>query len=202
MPPQPISSLVDTFYGETMPVRRPPAKRVPPFTAHLPPMPPAAPSHSQTSPQMNARARTAAAPRRVAQERSSISSSSERVPANPSDATRMEGCLVLLDGREQGHSGEGESQPEDRLGSADATLNFDTEALLDLLPVQAHSGVFEVMLPNGETLAVLTDLRDSLASFLLAAGSDRLRETLLGKRMELEKGLARRMGRSVRLAVL
>ena len=205
MPPQTISSVLERIYGEPLPVQRSPANRAPPFTTHLPPVrpaPAAALSHGQPATQSNLRPRAPESPRRVTRERSAMSGSGERTPASASDAARMEGCFVMPEGREQGHSGEDDSQSEEGLGSTDATSNFDTEALLDLLPVQAQSGVFEVMLPGGETLAVLTDLRESLASFLLAAGSDRLRQTLLGKRLELEKGLARRMGGSVRLAVL
>ncbi|MDR9851319.1 hypothetical protein [Herbaspirillum huttiense] len=205
MSPQTISSVMEHLCGEPLPVQRSPANRAPPFTAHLPsvrPAPAAAPSHAQPGTQNNQRPRTPASPRRVTRERSAMSGSGERAPASASDTARMDGCIVLPEDRQQEHSGEDDSQPEEGLGSTDATSNFDTEALLDLLPVQAQSGVFEVILPGGETLAVLTDLRESLASFLLAAGSDRLREILLGKRMELEKGLAQRMGRSVRLAVL
>ncbi|HEX7985199.1 MAG TPA: hypothetical protein VF616_16915, partial [Duganella sp.] len=69
-------------------------------------------------------------------------------------------------------------------------------------PIGADSGIFEVLLAGGETLVVVTDVRNTSASILLKADSDKLRSQLLQKRLELESGLKRRMNRQVRLAVL
>jgi len=51
-------------------------------------------------------------------------------------------------------------------------------------------------------MGVMVDVRESSASFLLSPSGDRLRDLLRKKRMELEEGLARRMDKYVRLAVL
>ncbi|EJL88979.1 hypothetical protein PMI16_02127 [Herbaspirillum sp. CF444] len=100
-----------------------------------------------------------------------------------------------------GHSGGGHEACE-QAGAADDSGDCDAEALLGLLPSDGQSGIFEILLPNGERMGVMVDVRESSASFLLSPSGDRLRDLLRKKRMELEEGLARRMDKYVRLAVL
>lgn len=86
--------------------------------------------------------------------------------------------------------------------AAAAGDQFDSDLLLDLLPTDGDSGIFEVLLPNGDRLGVMVDVGRGSASFLLSPGSDQLRDWLRRKKMELQTGLMRRMSRPVRLAVL
>jgi len=101
----------------------------------------------------------------------------------------------------EGHSGDGR-EACDEARATDEGGEFDAEALLGLLPSDGQSGIFEILLPNGERMGVMVDVRESSASFLLSPSGDRLRDLLRKKRMELEEGLARRMDKYVRLAVL
>jgi hypothetical protein len=194
---------MEHFYSEDLPVRVPP-KRVPPFTPHLPTLPSAAPAHGTPTAHGNARPRSAGTIRRAGEERAAPGGNGERSVASGNGSSQTEDAIVLNDGRHQGQSGEGEGdgRSDEGPGGTGTLADFDAETLLDLMPIGGDSGFFELLLPHGETLVVVTDVRDSLTSFLLAAGSDRLRKVLLEKRMELEDGLTRRMRKAVRLAVL
>lgn len=75
-------------------------------------------------------------------------------------------------------------------------------ALAALLPGAQASGVFEVVLPDGDTLAVVVDAGPQVVSYLLQAGSERLAARLQHGQMELAAQVERRIGRSVRLTVL
>jgi len=75
-------------------------------------------------------------------------------------------------------------------------------ALAALLPGAQASGVFEVVLPDGDTLAVVVHAGPQVVSYLLQAGSERLAARLQRGQMELTAQVERRIGRSVRLTVL
>ncbi len=94
-----------------------------------------------------------------------------------------------------------ENCSQSHLGTA-GNDDIDSEILMDLLPTGGDSGIFEILMPNGEKMAVVADISNTLASFLLTPSSDRLRNLLQRKRMELERGLVQRMSRHVRLTVL
>lgn len=85
-------------------------------------------------------------------------------------------------------------------GPGDGELECDI--LLELLPADGDSGIFELLMPGGDTLAVVADIGKRQASFLLTPSSERLRGMLKKRKMELENGLTQRMERHVRLTVL
>jgi len=63
--------------------------------------------------------------------------------------------------------------------------------------------LFELLLPGGEKLGVLlAPGADRVLRILLSCSDDGLRRELDGKRMELERGLAQRMGQATCVAVL
>lgn len=104
-------------------------------------------------------------------------------------------------GGQQGGQHDGASGSGDAAGQVDAD-QAECDALLDLLPTDGDSGIFELIMPGGERLGVVADVNPGRASFLLSTSSDRLRQMLGRRRMELEGGLAQRMGRDVSLAVI
>ncbi|HEY8023268.1 MAG TPA: hypothetical protein VIF60_01790 [Burkholderiaceae bacterium] len=72
----------------------------------------------------------------------------------------------------------------------------------DLAQLGANPGVFEVMLPNGDTLGVSVDHRQQSVMFLLSASSETLTRKLKRQSVELQSQLAQRMKTEVGLAVL
>jgi hypothetical protein len=75
-------------------------------------------------------------------------------------------------------------------------------SLSDELAQMTDSGIFEVLLPNGESLGVVVDVRAAGIGFLLSPSGDKLRSRLQTQQMELEGVLKRRMGCSVKIAIL
>lgn len=108
--------------------------------------------------------------------------------------------------REQG-SGDGEDgdgTPAASEVNADMGMQDELEgALLAALLAQGpDSGMFEVLLPGGDTLGVAVDARPEAIDYLLTPASERLGEQLRGRQMELAGQLRQRIGRSVRVTVL
>jgi len=117
--------------------------------------------------------------------------------------------VEAVDGRRRGGGGGGGANEEHRglAGRADlpgegADGDIECEMLMDLLPGRADSGIFELLLPSGDTLAVVADVGDHQVCFLLTPSGERLRAVLNRQRMELEGGLTQRMNKYVRLTVL
>lgn len=102
--------------------------------------------------------------------------------------------------------GGGQGGGQGNLGGASASQagegDLDCAMLLDLLPGDGASVIFQLLLPGGEHLAVVADITAREAAFLLTPSSERLRRQLNLRKMELEKGLMQRMDRHVRLTVL
>lgn len=115
-------------------------------------------------------------------------------------------CGVDYGGRGGGGAGTG----GDQSGTAGSTGgvgeaadgDLDGDLLLELLPTDGDSGIFELLMPGGDTLAVVADVTQRQASFLLTPSSERLRSMINKRKMELENGLTQRMQRHVRLTVL
>ncbi|MPS30340.1 MAG: hypothetical protein E2576_02580 [Alcaligenaceae bacterium] len=120
--------------------------------------------------------------------------SSESEPATSVAFGRGEG------GGAGGHDGSPEGAVFAKNDAADGGL--DREMLLGWLAEGEENGIFELLLPGGDRLAVAADIGARQACFLLTPSSDRLRALLNRQRVELEEGLAQRMDRHVRLAVL
>jgi len=76
-------------------------------------------------------------------------------------------------------------------------------ALIAALLAQSHdSGMFEVLLPGGDTLGVAVDVSPEAVDYLLTPASERVATQLRGRQMELAGQLGQRIGRSVRVTVL
>ena len=100
-----------------------------------------------------------------------------------------------------GQQQSGESMP--RLADIDPPERFDQTGLIDeLAPLAENDGLFEVLLPDGETVSVAVTTSSARVRFLLSTTSAGLGAQLRRRRMELEQHLGRRIGRDVALAVL
>lgn len=79
---------------------------------------------------------------------------------------------------------------------------MDMAALVNVLPVDGASGIFEVLLPTGDSLGVVVSDQASGLGYLLSPSSDRLGKRLRDNRMELETRLGRLTHRNVNITVL
>jgi hypothetical protein len=107
-----------------------------------------------------------------------------------------------------------QDQPEENriappLAAADASVSVagslaaaEDFSLSEELAQMTDSGIFEVLLPDGESLGVAVDVRAAGIGFLLSPSGDKLRTRLEMQKMELEGVLKQRMGRSVKIAIL
>ena len=137
-------------------------------------------------------------------EREARHASGENSAAATADIALSGHLLPGFGGHGQGSGQGGSGSDSERIAGSrlGADGELDCDALLDLLPLDGDSGIFELLLPDGERLAVVADVSERLASFLLKPTSDKLRQRLQRRKMELESGVAQRMGRHVRLTVL
>ena len=162
------------------------------------------PTPDRTRPNEPGRAPRQAPPGPHAGEREARAvASPERQPAPSQGAFVASG----FDGAWSGNGGSGGGAGQGNLGGAGMPgaapeAGFDCDLLLGLLPGDGDSGIFELLLPGGERLAVVADISRRQANFLLTPSSERLRQQINKAKMELEKGLAQRMDRHVRLTVL
>ncbi|WP_296555962.1 hypothetical protein [Pigmentiphaga sp.] len=138
----------------------------------------------------------------------------DREPRQPMAADRHStgpesAVVAVADGQGCGSGGGGSAGGDQ--GGLSGSAEFPGEAaggdiecdmLMDWLPERADSGIFELLLPSGDKLAVVADVGDRQVSFLLTPSSERLRAMLNKQRMELESGLTQRMNTYVRLTVL
>jgi len=195
-----ISALLPEQHDNvsTVPIRKPQSSTQLPFVVRAPTPVVPAPVPQRTSASTSLRTRQTA----------NDSSASRAMAECPGVVNNGTGTVLSTNGYpfqwgNGGQSGDGEGgYGQEQLSATGLGSDMDTEALLDLLPIGGDSGIFEVLLPDGQHIGVVTDVRDSLASFLLTTGNDKLRSQLQRKRVELESGLVRRMSRQVRLAVL
>ena len=113
--------------------------------------------------------------------------------------------------RSGGGNGDGDGGQDERQGdgercttvlAAGDEADYSDDLILGLLPAPQSSGIFEVLFPDGDTMGVMVDVGTDSASFMLAPGTQGLRNLLRRRQMELEQGLARRMSKYVRLTVL
>ena len=162
------------------------------------------PTPDRTRPSDPGRAPRQAPPGPQAGEREARAGASPERQLAPS-----QGAFVAsgFDGAWSGNGGGGGGAGQGNLGGAGMAgaapeAGFDCELLLGLLPGDGDSGIFELLLPGGERLGVVADISRRQANFLLTPSSERLRQQINKAKMELEKGLAQRMDRHVRLTVL
>lgn len=192
---------------EPAPVPRP--RPLPPSLPPRPASPPVAPAQGAVT-GIAARPATASATRAAAQ-RGTTATGTSGTPARQ-DASQQQPAasavsVAIPPGLDGGGGGRGDGHDDgQQTGLAPPAASggdpFDSDMLLDLLPTDGDSGIFEILLPNGDKLGVMADVSRNSASFLLSAGGDKLRDWLRRKQMELQTGLMRRMSRPVRLAVL
>ncbi|HWW05973.1 hypothetical protein [Collimonas sp.] len=198
-----IPPVTPASVAQQPPVRKQPAAAAP-FSPRLPPRQPEAPAPPARPPLR----KVASASRKGSATDNSCSAwqSSAQDRADDSCCGLFSG-LALTDqqgqsagGQDDGGTESGKAAEAGDVEAGEAAL--DAEELLDLLPAGGDSGIFEVLLPGGETLGVAVDLHPASASYLITAGSDKTRSMLRAKKMELEQGLQRRMHRNIELAIL
>ena len=80
---------------------------------------------------------------------------------------------------------------------ADAELPLPIEELSQCV----QSGIFELLLPDAETLGVAVDVRKERTVFLLYPANKRRSEQLAAKKKELESTLGQRMEREVAIVL-
>ncbi len=71
-----------------------------------------------------------------------------------------------------------------------------------LTPSAGDDGIFELLLPNGETMGVVVHTQPALVSFLLSLPSETSSKLLRPQQMELERHLERRIQRNVKITFL
>jgi hypothetical protein len=100
------------------------------------------------------------------------------------------------------------AQPEALAGAEpampDAGATRDSDAALEsgLAALGGNDGIFELLLPGGGSVGVVVNADSRRTSFLLQASESQLGERLRQNRLELERGLQRRMQANVEIAVL
>ncbi|AKU24949.1 hypothetical protein ACZ75_16970 [Massilia sp. NR 4-1] len=107
--------------------------------------------------------------------------------------------------RQQGGGNESEQDDAGPLAAAAASSDSaadEAEAIAALLPNGASSGIFEVILPNGETLGVAVDSTPASVTYHLKPACPRTAERLRGQQRELTGHLERRIGKGVSLTIL
>ena len=186
------------------PPKRPRPRSVQFVSAH-------APSSQSSSQQLQ--------PARPAPQRASPRTADDRDPKRPAHGEQQSGdkdcwiaaCMPGSPDRSGGENGDGDGGQDERQGDGERCTtvlvagdeaDYSDDLILGLLPAPQASGIFEVLFPDGATMGVMVDVGADSASFMLAPGTQGLRNLLRRRQMELEQGLARRMSKYVRLTVL
>lgn len=103
-------------------------------------------------------------------------------------------------GRGQGGRGAGAAGG---VNGPDLDHDLDCSALADsLLPMTSEDGIFEVLMPNGQTMGVAVSTQPTQMRLLLSPSDEKLAERLRRRKMELEGALGRRMNKYVDITVL
>ncbi|AIY39671.1 hypothetical protein LT85_0511 [Collimonas arenae] len=125
-------------------------------------------------------------------------------------------CAPALNGwplRQQNLPRQQQDPEQDGSGSADTGAiarasvlqeqGLELDGLADaMLPLAGEHGIFELILGNGDSLGIVVNRMPDKTSLLLSPSSAALGGQLKRGRMELERGLAQRIGRDVLLTVL
>jgi hypothetical protein len=177
----------------------------PPRRAQLatpaPPPPPGRPAQPAVAPVMHR-------PPRKPGERVAPPREAPREPQQASPDWHGDSLRVTASGeREQGRGGDGDDSDGTDIatgaaGETAADGELDSHLVATLLDQSRESGMFEVLLPGGETLGVAVDVRAEAVDYLLTPPSAGLAAQLRGRQMELAGQLGQRIGRSVRITVL
>jgi hypothetical protein len=91
---------------------------------------------------------------------------------------------------------------ESAMPEAGATHESDAALESGLAELGGNDGIFELLLPGGGSVGVVVNADARRTSFLLQASEAQLGERLRQNRLELERGLQRRMQANVEIAVL
>ncbi|WUR13063.1 hypothetical protein E7V67_025800 [[Empedobacter] haloabium] len=200
-----FSLSLDRGIEALLPAARPAPARLPARRAELatpaPPAPPARPSQPH-APAIVARPQRRPADKPPPGRDAPPSREQEEAAGRRADGLAVAPCREREQGSGDGEDGDG--TPAASEVSADLGTQDELEgALLAALLAQGpDSGMFEVLLPGGDTLGVAVDVRPEAIDYLLTPASERLGEQLRGRQMELAGQLRQRIGRSVRVTVL
>ncbi|MBB3121942.1 hypothetical protein [Pseudoduganella violacea] len=128
-------------------------------------------------------------------------------PREPPAAANQDGAAGEPASMERQQGGGNESEQDDAGLQAAAATPSDSaadeaEAIAALLSNGAGSGIFEVILPNGETLGVAVDSTPAAVTYHLKPACSRTAERLRAQQRELTGHLERRIGKGVSLTIL
>lgn len=118
------------------------------------------------------------------------------------DGLAISACREREQGSGDGEDGDGTPAASEVNADMGTQDELEGALLAALLAQGPDSGMFEVLLPGGDTLGVAVDARPEAIDYLLTPASERLGEQLRGRQMELAGQLRQRIGRSVRVTVL
>lgn len=99
-----------------------------------------------------------------------------------------------------GEDGRFAASESKEIAAAQAALDID--AIVDVLPKDKSSGIFEILMPNGDQLGVVISEQTSGLAYLLSPSSEKLEKQLRQHKMELETRLGRLTHRNVNITVL
>lgn len=102
-----------------------------------------------------------------------------------------------------GEEAESESPRQSDIGAQALAESLDSDGLSErLAPMSGDDGIFELLMPDGETMGVVVNAQPTQVNFLLSPSNNALGALLQKKKTELEGHLQRLIGRNVTLAVL
>lgn len=104
-----------------------------------------------------------------------------------------------------GDDGSGaQAGPAGAMSAGEASADFDAQAEIEagLHGLGGRQGIFELLLPGGQSIGVVVQSAPGSIHFLLSAGGGVLEQRLRKNRMELERRLQQRMQKDVRIALL
>lgn len=102
-----------------------------------------------------------------------------------------------------GEAGAGPQEQQMEMAAAHTDAGFEhTQLEHDLGGLASQEGIFELLLPNGQTLGVVVQNSSQRTSFLLNPSDPKLGDRLRHNKMELEDRLQRRIRSNVEIAVL
>ncbi|MFB9241749.1 hypothetical protein IV454_18920 [Massilia antarctica] len=180
------------------PVRRPAPPRYVPCPAAK------APPQASSAPPAPARARMRATQAARQGEPRREPCANAQADAGP----RAAGCDVQAPAPERPHGNDDDAGAgagaagATGVGGAAGAPSEDGGVQAALLGLHEQQGIFELLLPGGQSLGVVVQATAGGVHFLLSAGGGALEQHLRQNKMELERRLQQRMRKDVRIAVL
>ncbi|MGI4847268.1 MAG: hypothetical protein ACRYGK_03900, partial [Janthinobacterium lividum] len=106
--------------------------------------------------------------------------------------------------QEQGSTEEHQEEKDDApsAGKTRSAAEMEMQEMASCLPMGNCNGIFDVTMPDGETLGVVVDSNAKRTTYMLTPGSPKGASNLIKNQKELNACLERRIGRDVQLIIL